>query len=130
MDDAAVVAALARLNRERADEEARGLVRFLRPAYQAARVAVATRPVQIEVSLAPAAVRPTLPPSPEGLASSLLATLRRSGAPVEAEALSARFDGGTRRTREARVREMLAVLAVAGSVQRTETGWFAAVRRG
>lgn len=130
MDDAAVVAALARLNRERADEEARGLVRFLRPAYQAARVAVAARPVQIEVSLAPAAVRPTLPPSPEGLASSLLATLRRSGAPVEAEALSARFDGGTRRTREARVREMLAVLAVAGSVQRTETGWFAAVRRG
>lgn len=130
MDDETAVAALARLNRERADEEARGMVRFLRPGYQAARVAVSARPVQIEAGLAPATVRPTLPPSPEGLASSLLATLRRSGAPVEAEALSARFDGGTRRTREARVREMLAVLAVAGSVQRTETGWFAAVRRG
>lgn len=125
----AAVAALARLNRERAAEEGRGLIRFLRPAYQAPRVRAEARPVQMEAGLAPPDRRPRLPDTPEGLASALLMELRRAGAPVGAEALAGRFDGRTRRSRDARVREMLAVLSVAGSVHRTDAGWFAAARR-
>jgi hypothetical protein len=127
MNDEAAVTALAQLNRERAQEESRGVIRFLRPGYQAARVKVDARPVQIEASLAAPESRPALPETPEGLASALLVELRRTGAPVGAEALAERFEG---RTRKARVREMLAVLTVAGSVHRTEAGWFAAGRRG
>jgi hypothetical protein len=124
---AAIVAALARLNQERRQEEARGLIRFLRPAYQSSRARPDVRALQIEASLGRAEALPALPQTPEALASALLAELRRAGAPVGVDALAARFEG---RTRRARVREMLAVLSVAGSVHRTDAGWFAAGRRG
>lgn len=129
MDDEATVAALMRLNRDRIDEEGRGVVRFLRPAYQAPRVPVAAQPTQVEADLATTTPRPALPDAPDALASALLTTLRRTGAPIGPEALADRFEGRTRRARTARVREMLAVLCVAGSVQKTDAGWFAAVRR-
>lgn len=127
LDAKSAVTALARLNQERRQEEGRGQVRFLRPTYQSSRVRPEAQAAQIEVSLARKQARPGLPETPEGLASALLVELRRTGAPVGAEALAERFEG---RTRKARVREMLAVLSVAGSVHRTEAGWFAAGRRG
>lgn len=86
--------------------------------------------MQVEAVLKPPEARPLLPDTPEGLAALLLNELRRSGAPVGAEALAARFGARSGRGRDARIREMLAVLSVAGSVHRTEAGWFAAARRG
>ena len=119
-----VVARLVALNRERAIEEAGGEVRFLRPEFQKARVKIQRRAVQVEATLGAAASLPVLPEAPGPMASALLHALRQEGVPVGPRALAARFGGRRGRRMEDRIEQTLAVLAVAGSVQRTETGWF------
>lgn len=118
------VVRLVALNRQRAAEEGRGEVRFLRPVFQASRVKTSRRPVQIEASLDIAASLPPLPEAPGPMASALLQALRQEGVPVGPRALAARFGGCRGRRMEDRIEQTLAVLAVAGSVQRTPDGWF------
>ncbi|WP_409018487.1 type IIL restriction-modification enzyme MmeI [Brevundimonas vesicularis] len=55
----------------------------------------------------------------------LLQALRSEGLPVGPAALASRFSGRSGRRTEDRIAQTLAVLAVAGTVQRTEHGWFA-----
>ena len=118
------VVRLVALNRERAAEEARGKVRFLRPEFQAGRVRTPRRPVQIEATLGVANGLPPLPDAPGSMALALLHALRQAGGPVGPRALAARFAGRQGRRMEDRIEQTLAVLAVAGSVQRTPDGWF------
>lgn len=118
------VARLVALNRARAAEEAHGEVRFLRPAFQAGRVKTPRRPVQVEATLDVADRLPHLPEAPGAMASALLHALRQEGVPVGPRALAARFGGRRGRRMEDRIEQTLAVLAVAGSVQRTPDGWF------
>lgn len=118
------VVRLVALNRERAAEEARGKVRFLRPEFQAGRVRTPRRPVQIEATLGAANGLPPLPDAPGSMALALLHALRQAGGPVGPRALAARFAGRQGRRMEDRIEQTLAVLAVAGSVQRTPDGWF------
>jgi hypothetical protein len=124
VEDAAVLQALLTLNLERAHQEARGTVRFLRPAYQRARVKLTRAPVQIEAPLARVVDLRPLPEALDELAGALLAQLRREGAPLQSLDLARRFGGRIGALETDRVEEMLAVLAVAGSVQRTDDGWF------
>ncbi len=123
MDDALTL--LARLNRERASSEAKGDVQFLRPEYQRARHRGSVRHSQIEVPLVIADIRPDLPEGSGALASALLTELRAAGTPVEPRGLAARFAGKRGRRTQDRIEQTLAVLAVAGSVQRTDRGWYA-----
>lgn len=118
------MARLVALNRERAVEEARGEVRFLRPEFQVGRVKTPRRSVQIEATLDAAVSLPPLPEAPGAMASALLHALRQEGVPVGPRALAARFGGRRGRRMEDRIEQTLAVLAVAGSVQRTQEGWF------
>ncbi|HEY1073145.1 class I SAM-dependent DNA methyltransferase [Brevundimonas sp.] len=120
----AAVAGLVALNRERAIEEARGEVRFLRPDFQAGRVKISRRAVQVEATLDVATSLPSLPDAPGPMASALLHALRQEGVPVGPRALASRFSGRRGRRMEDRIEQTLAVLAVAGSVQRTQDGWF------
>lgn len=124
MTDQEAVARLAMLNRERAEEEAQGQVRFLRPAFQTARVRMSRRPVQIEAELETSTGLPSLPEAPGPMAFALLNALRQEGVPVGPKALAARFSGRRGRRMEDRIEQTLAVLAVAGTVQRTDKGWF------
>jgi hypothetical protein len=126
---AEVVARLVALNQERSQEEAAGVIRFLRPDYQAARVRNIQRPVQTEAVLAHPRRRPTLPDEPGPLASALLEALRTAGAPVGPRALARTFEVRAGRRVEGRIEQTLAVLAVAGSVQRVDGGWFAPRRQ-
>ncbi|MBA4806153.1 DNA methyltransferase [Brevundimonas sp.] len=129
LTDAEMAARLARLNRDRVGEEAQGVVRFVRPDFQAGRVQVERGPVQTEAVLVAPTTRPRLPVEPGPLASALLSSLRRSGVPMRPDALAAFFDGGgLRKTRT--IEHTLAVLAVSGAVQRSEGGWFAPRRAG
>ncbi len=116
---------LARLNRERAIQEATGDIRFLRPDYQKARHRGSVRHEQIEVPLVMVETRPDLPEGSGALASALLTELRAAGTPVEPGGLAARFSGKRGRRTQDRIEQTLAVLAVAGSVQRTDRGWYA-----
>lgn len=118
------VVRLVALNRERAVEEARGQVRFLRPEFQTGRVKTSRRSIQIEATLDAAVTLPSLPEAPGPMASALLHALRQEGVPVGPRALAARFGGRRGRRMEDRIEQTLAVLAVAGSVQRTQDGWF------
>jgi len=124
LSDHEVVARLTRLNLERQSEEAEGLVRFLRPDYQADRVGQTRRPVVQARLPVPTVTRPPLPEAAGAMAQVLLETLRNEGVPVEPSELAQRFSGQRRGRIEARIGQTLAVLAMAGSVQRIESGWF------
>ena len=87
------VVRLIALNRERAVEEARGEVRFLRPEFQTGRVKTSRRSIQIEATLDAAVSLPSLPEAPGPMASALLHALRQEGVPVRPRALAARFGG-------------------------------------
>ena len=64
------------------------------------------------------------PEEPGVLASSLLAILRKEGAPMSPGDLVDEFEGSRPRARRL-ISHTLKVLAVAGSVQLTDVGWFA-----
>ena len=119
-----LVERLNHLNVERQKEEAQGLVRFLRPDYQAGRKSRMTSPVlgKAEIPLQPCL--PQLPEAPGEVAQALLQALRQEGGPIEPTALAQRFAASSGRRVEARISQTLAILAMAGSVQQVESGWF------
>ena len=119
------VVRLARLNRVRSLEEASGDIRFLRPAYQQTRFKPSALPVQTEVLLEAEHPLPHLPEGAGALAAMLLTALRTEGAPMASSGLAAGFSGRQGRRMEERIEQTLAVLAVAGSVQRTGSRWYA-----
>ncbi|MEN5114373.1 DNA methyltransferase [Brevundimonas diminuta] len=124
MTDQAALGALLELNRARRVQEERGEIQFLRPTYQAGRIKASARAVQIEASLDKVDARKPLPEAPAVLAGVLLEELRREGRPLQPLELARRFDGRIGRRKTDRIEQTLAVLAVAGSVQRTDDGWF------
>jgi len=124
MPDQAALGALLELNRARRVQEERGEIQFLRPTYQAGRIKASARAVQIEASLDTVNARKPLPEAPAVLAGVLLEELRREGRPLQPLELARRFDGRIGRRKTDRIEQTLAVLAVAGSVQRTDDGWF------
>jgi hypothetical protein len=116
---------LVALNKERADEEKHGLVRWLRPDYQAARAKVRAKKKeeQIEADLeAPVAAVPELPKDDAALVATLRQTLRVIGKPAEAKDIAERFRDGPRASR--RVERGLKLLAAAGVIRRSPAGWF------
>lgn len=125
LPDTEMVARLTALNAQRRGEEQAGHIRFLRPEYQAGRSSTPVAPSQIEAPLSPVMSRPRLPEAPGPLAHALLSALQQERRPVGPRALAARFNDAVGRRAEDRIEQTLAILAVAGSVQRTDRGWFA-----
>jgi hypothetical protein len=124
LPDEEILSGLVALNRERAEEEKRGIVRWLRPDYQAARAKVRVeKDEQIEADLElPKAVAPELPKNDAALVATLRQTLRVIGKPAEAKEIAQRFRDGVRASR--RVERGLRLLAAAGVVRRSKGGWF------
>jgi hypothetical protein len=124
LSDEEILARLVALNRERAEEEKKGLIRWLRPEYQAARAKVgAAKEEQIEAALeAPDAEAPPLPKDDADLVAMLRSRLRAVGKPIEPKALAQHFRDGGKGTR--RVERGLRLLAAAGVVRRSDAGWF------
>jgi hypothetical protein len=131
LPDEEVLARLVALNRERAEEERTGYVRWLRPDYQIPRFgqgAPRKREEQIEAPLAALpAPAPELPSDGEQLVAALRQELRRAGRPVTPAELARRFRNG--RGRAKRIELVLGSMAAHGGVHRTEHGaWFPADR--
>ncbi|HEX2215197.1 MAG TPA: hypothetical protein VHG27_00660 [Xanthobacteraceae bacterium] len=123
--DEEILSRLVALNKERAEEEKRGLVRWLRPDYQLPRAkSRLVREEQAEALLdVPQAPAPSLPKNDPELVVALRRTLRIIGKPVEPKALAQYFREGHKATR--RVERGLRLLAAAGVVGRTPSGgWF------
>ncbi len=133
LSDEEILARLVALNAERAAEEARGLVRWLRPEYQApadrtSRFTTAPFEEEAPGAEAPPAARPLLP-WPDGLAeqaAAVRAALVALGRPVTPEEVAAAFDAaGTGAAPAGRVSEWLAALAALGQARAGEDGRYA-----
>ena len=123
--DEEILQRLVDLNRQRAAEEAQGLIRWLRPEYQAPRAGLA--PVQETLvedagDAGAAAGAPTLPAAlawPDTMAAqaaAVRAVLQAASGPVTAAQVAAAFAGGDK-AQLRRVEELLATLAALGQAQ-------------
>ena len=121
-----LLARLVALNGERAAEEARGHVRWLRPDYQVPKLGHKVRgageqgeadvsaPILMEAPAWPTAI-------PEQVAA-LRSVLAQTPAPAAPAALSKLFRGRNTAQRKARVAELLDTLATMGAARRSDDG--------
>lgn len=116
---------LVALNRERAAEEKRGVVRWLRPDYQKPKLAKKlpqTRQEQIEAEMEIIEL-PEKPRWPsDGLQQIRLVrdVLARAPSPIQPEAVAAAFDGRNTAKRKERVSEVLETLVATGAARTGE----------
>jgi len=115
LDNNAILEGLVALNRERAEEEKRGLIRWLRPEYQAPR-AKAAQPVQEEMAVGEAATLPGKAVWPKALPDQFQALNRlldEAGQPIEVRQAAKRFKGA----RGEKVEELLQALVALGQAR-------------
>jgi hypothetical protein len=120
LSDEDILARLVVLNRARASEERRGLVRWLRPEFQAPKEE--KKPAQIEAELVEAetkAIKPGFPKMPADQVTLVRSLLAAEGKPIRAGDLARKFKQGKRV--EPRVTELLQIMAAIGQAQ-TENG--------
>jgi hypothetical protein len=132
-----ILAKLVVLNAERAAEEKRGLVRWLRPEYQRARAGMAAElhaeaaEEQYEAPLVIAAAKAQKPAFPAGdleRAAAVFAALAEAARPLDAQSLAAKFRQG--RKIEPSVAGILAAFARVGQFQTTDGARFTPRRGG
>jgi hypothetical protein len=127
LSDEEILRRLVALNAERAEEESRGIVRWLRPEFQnptGATAAQGTLALPAETKLAkpkPAAKQPFPKPLAEQ-ARAVRAALQGQGKPVTAAELAGAFKGA----KPDKVQDLLETLASLGQARRVEDGRFAA----
>ena len=121
LSDDEILAKLVALNAERAAEEKRGLVRWLRPDYQRARAGVAPEQrveeagEQLEAPLVIAAAKaqkPAFPASDLERTAAVFAALTEANTPLDAQSIAAKFRQG--RKIEPSVARILAAFARMG----------------
>jgi hypothetical protein len=121
---------LVALNKERAAEEARGLVRWLRPEYQNPQGVQQSGLVVDTTEAAKEIAGPELPDWPKGLAEQAQAVqrlLQQSQHPVPALAISEGFKGSTKAAKAARqqaVESLLETFCTLGLLRKTEDGLY------
>ena len=131
LDEEEILTRLVALNHERAAEEARGVIRWLRPDFQnpdgrAARVADAQGEMDVGVA-APDASGPRLPDDQGELARAVRALVAGAATPLSSRDIASRFAGKNTRAKITRVDAMLSILAAIGQAEATDDGrWFSA----
>jgi hypothetical protein len=132
-----ILAKLVALNAERAAEEKRGLVRWLRPDYQRARAGVAPEQraeeaeEQLEAPLvieAAKALKPTFPTSDLERTAAVFAALTEASTPLDAQSIAAKFRQG--RKIEPSVARILAAFARMGQFHTGDDARFTPRRGG
>jgi hypothetical protein len=134
LTDDEILARLVALNKERAAEEKRGLVRWLRPDYQIPRFAKGVdkqaareEGAQVAAELIPAVEqKPSFPTGAVEQTAAIFAALAAASQPLDANGLAAQFK--RTRTTEKKVGEVLASLSRLGYVT-SEDGKTFALRR-
>jgi hypothetical protein len=124
--DDEILARLVALNKERAEEEKRGLIRWLRPDYQIPRFAkgmdrqaAKEEGAQVAAELIAAVGRkPSFPSGAVEQTAAVFAALSVASAPLDAVGLAAQFRRS--KTAEGKIREILASLARLGYVFSTD----------
>ncbi len=100
LSDEEILAKLVALNKERAQEEARGLVRWLRPDYQIPRFGAPQEKAELDLGLAPARVaekdKPLFPADEIAQTAAVMSALAAAAAPLDAFGVAALFKQGRR----------------------------------
>ena len=98
LSDDEILARLVKLNAERAAEEKRGLIRWLRPDYQRAKAGIAPLPAAAEEQLEAELIveagkvqKPAFPSSDVERAAAVYAAMASARAPLDARAIAATF---------------------------------------
>jgi len=120
---------LVALNKERAAEEARGVVRWLRPEYQIPRLGkkVAGAGEQIEADLGVAALavqRPRWPGDAFEQIRQVREVLATAPAPLPVEGIAVAFDGRSTEKRRDRIRQVLSTLVATGAARTAGAAFF------
>jgi hypothetical protein len=125
---------LVKLNRERANEEARGKVRWVRPEYQIERFGTAKEKAELDLAGGEmhaaeptAGPKPTFPADDTAQTASVMAVLAGATAPIEPDAICTKFKQG--RKVLAKVTAVLAALTRTGYVDTRDHGKTFALRR-
>ncbi|WP_207632980.1 class I SAM-dependent DNA methyltransferase [Devosia aurantiaca] len=110
---------LVTLNQERAAEEARGLVRWLRPDYQIPKLGHKVARLdgiqqEADIAILPVSDKPRWPTSDTEQINILVDLLRKAPSPVPSEILAATFDGRNTTKRRDRVASLLVTLTTIG----------------
>lgn len=113
---------LVALNRERAEEEKQGKVRWLRPEYQIPRLARTValpdgEQIEADIVVPEGAGRPKWPTDPFQQIRQVREVLARAPAPLTPELLATQFDGRLTDKRRARVEQVLDTLVVTGAAR-------------
>lgn len=131
LEEEEILTRLVALNHERAAQEARGRVRWLRPDFQnpdgrAARVEKEQGEMDVGVA-APAPDGPKLPEAQAELARAVRTLVASAATPLSSRDIASRFAGKNTKAKIARVDAMLAILAAIGQAEATDDGrWFSA----
>lgn len=120
-----VLARLVALNRQRAREEERGQVRWLRPDYQRPRFGGAARggeqiEAEVLVAIHPALAKPAFPTEAVERVAAVLGALAGAAGPLDAAGIAGRFRQGRRVERA--VRDILVSLARIGEISTVDGG--------
>ena len=118
---------LVALNQERAAEEKRGIVRWLRPEYQKPRLAHKVKgqdDLDIELVEAGVVEERVWPKEEREQFATMRDVLVEAEAPLAAEALAALFKGRNTPKRKQRVARVLEIMADMGGARRGEDGYF------
>jgi hypothetical protein len=107
---------LVTLNEERQSEERRGLIRWLRPEYQAARLGQVGLGIEMEEAVAPASARRPWPPSLRERVGAIRAVLAEERQPLDANGLARAFV----RARTQDVQDIVETLVSLGQARRVE----------
>lgn len=130
LSDEEIVARLVALNKERAAEEKRGVIRWLRPDFQKARAGVIAEggeQTTADLTLPADERRPTFPRDPLEQSAAILAALTAATRPISAAEVAAQWRKDKRT--EAKIAAYLAVYARTGSAFTTDGGQTYGVRR-
>jgi hypothetical protein len=120
---------LVALNQERAAEEKRGLVRWLRPEYQKPRLAHKVKgqdDLDIELVEAGVVEERAWPADEREQFATMRDVLAEAEAPLPAEAIAALFKGRNTPKRKARVARVLEIMADMGGARAGDQGYFLA----
>src|SRR5205823_4337671 len=134
LSDEDILSHLVALNKERATEEARGLVRWLRPDYQIPRFSTAQDKLKLEggeareaAELEPEKPKPSFPQGAVDQTAAVMAALAAASSPLSAGELAQLFKHG--RKSEARIAATLASLVRTGFIASLDNGARFALRR-
>lgn len=129
-----ILARVVDLNRARAKEEAEGVVRWLRPDYQAARFAKDTRGVKLDLAGVHGALgdaargKPGFPTEDVAQTAVVMAALADAPGPLDATAIASRFRQGKRV--EPAITATLAAIARMGFISSPAAGRYVLTRGG